>query len=57
MTMTCDDCGASFNLPEDLLTDEIIGCHDCGLDYVASKDDNGKVSLTELLIEGEDWGE
>jgi len=57
MNLTCDDCGALIELPEDLIENEIIGCHDCGLDYVVTKNDNGEVSLTELLIEGEDWGE
>ena len=57
MNLTCDDCGAFIMLPEDLMVNEIIGCHDCGLDYVVSKNDIGEVSLTELLIEGEDWGE
>ena len=55
--MTCDDCGAHIDIPEDLLINEIIGCHDCGLDYVVSKNEIGELSLTELIIEGEDWGE
>jgi alpha-aminoadipate carrier protein LysW len=57
MNLTCDDCGAFIMLPEDLMENEIIGCHDCGLDYVVTKNNIGEVSLTELLIEGEDWGE
>jgi alpha-aminoadipate carrier protein LysW len=57
MEMTCDDCGAHLDIPEDLLINEIIGCHDCGLDYVVSKNGIGELSLTELIIEGEDWGE
>lgn len=54
---TCDDCGAPINFPEDVITDEIIGCSDCGLDYVVVKNETGELSLSELLIEGEDWGE
>jgi len=51
------DCGADLNVPNDSLLGEIIGCHDCGLDYVIEMDESGSKQLKELLIEGEDWGE
>ena len=57
MTDACMDCGADLDVPNDSLTGEIIGCPDCGLDYVIEEDDSGNKQLTELLIEGEDWGE
>ncbi|MBQ03379.1 lysine biosynthesis protein LysW [Candidatus Bathyarchaeota archaeon] len=57
MTNTCVDCGAGMDVPNDALIGEIIGCPDCGLDYVIENDDSGGKQLKELLIEGEDWGE
>ncbi|MDP6459073.1 MAG: lysine biosynthesis protein LysW [Candidatus Bathyarchaeota archaeon] len=57
MTNTCVDCGAGMDVPTDALIGEIIGCPDCGLDYVIENDDSGGKQLKELLIEGEDWGE
>lgn len=57
MLETCIDCGATIDFPEDALTGEIIGCADCGLDYVVVKDESGETRLQELTIEGEDWGE
>lgn len=51
------DCGAYLEVPYDSIIGEIIGCPDCGLDYVVEEDEVGSKQLTELLIEGEDWGE
>jgi len=44
-------------LPENCLPGEIVGCPDCGLDYVVVEDASGQLQLKELTIEGEDWGE
>lgn len=57
MDENCIDCGANLAVPNDCLIDEIIGCPDCGLDYVIIQDENGGKNLEELTIEGEDWGE
>ncbi len=57
MENTCTDCGAGMDVPNDVLTGEIIGCPDCGVDYVIENDESGSKQLAELLIEGEDWGE
>jgi alpha-aminoadipate carrier protein LysW len=57
MSFNCIDCGLNLEIPDDALEGEIIGCPDCGLDYVVSKDEDGTVSLKELILEGEDWGE
>jgi len=57
MQFTCVDCGGSIELPENCLTGEIVGCPDCGLDYVVEEDASGLLQLKELAIEGEDWGE
>ncbi len=57
MLNDCMDCGADLDVPNDSLIGEIIGCPDCGLDYVIEEGESGSKQLTELLIEGEDWGE
>jgi len=57
MSMTCLDCGAVIEIPEDAVPGEIVGCPDCGLDYVVVDGGSGSMSLQELMIEGEDWGE
>jgi len=57
MANACMDCGAGLDVPSDSLSGEIIGCPDCGLDYVIETDESGSKQLKELLIEGEDWGE
>ena len=57
MQISCVDCGGSVKLHDDYLPSEIIGCPDCGLDYVIELDTSGHVQLKELTIEGEDWGE
>ncbi len=56
MMYTCKDCDASISIPDDVAEGEIIGCGDCGLDYIV-KNDNGCITIQELAIEGEDWGE
>lgn len=55
--INCVDCGAEIEIPEDVIQGEIISCPDCGLDFVAMEDESGLLSLQELMIEGEDWGE
>ena len=57
MAELCFDCGCNIEIPNDALTGEIIGCPDCGLDYVIEENESGNKKLSELLIEGEDWGE
>ncbi len=57
MATTCVDCGGTIDLPEDCMPSEILGCPDCGLDYVVVEDESGMLHLKELTIEGEDWGE
>ena len=42
MDYPCTDCGASVEMPNDALPGEIIGCPDCGLDYVIETDEGGE---------------
>ena len=46
-----------MDVPNDVLTGEIIGCPDCGLDYVIEVGESGSKQLQELMLDGEDWGE
>ena len=57
MSIECTDCGASLDIPSDAQKGEIVGCPDCGLDYVVVLDKTGHKHLKELTIESEDWGE
>ena len=56
MMYICKDCGSEIEIPEDAEEGEIIGCGDCGLDFIVKKE-NGRIVIQELTIEGEDWGE
>jgi DNA-directed RNA polymerase subunit RPC12/RpoP len=53
----CNDCGANILLPVDSQNNEIIGCQDCGLDFIIQINEIGFKQILELSIEGEDWGE
>jgi len=55
--MSCVDCDSFIEAPDDCLPGEIVSCPDCGLDFVAIESESGLLSLQELTIEGEDWGE
>ena len=56
MMYKCKDCDAVISVPDDIEEGEIIGCSDCGLDYIM-KNEKGSITIQELAIEGEDWGE
>jgi alpha-aminoadipate/glutamate carrier protein LysW len=55
----CPDCDCELNVPLDTEKGEILSCPGCGLELEVIKSalDSGCVSLQELTIEGEDWGE
>jgi alpha-aminoadipate carrier protein LysW len=55
----CPDCDFELNVPSDIEKGEILSCPGCGLELEVEKvrDGGGYVSLQELTIEGEDWGE
>lgn len=57
MSVKCVDCGAVVEIPQDAINGEIISCPDCGLDFVTVADESGLLSIQELMIDGEDWGE
>ncbi len=57
MAFKCNECETKIDASHDNIAGEIIPCPMCGVDYVISVDNTGLVTLKELSIEGEDWGE
>jgi uncharacterized paraquat-inducible protein A len=55
----CPDCDCGLDVPLDTEKGEILSCPGCGLELEVKKTarEGGYVSLQELTIEGEDWGE
>jgi alpha-aminoadipate/glutamate carrier protein LysW len=58
-TTKCPDCDCELNVPTDTEKGEILSCPGCGLELEVTKtvNEGSCVSLQELTIEGEDWGE
>lgn len=57
-TANCPDCNAELEVPFDTVIGEILSCPGCGLELEVKKiGGGGCLSLQELTIEGEDWGE
>ena len=61
MDYPCTDCGASVEMPNDALPGEIIGCPDCGLDYVIETDEGesgeNEDFFSDLSTETDEGGE
>jgi len=51
------ECDADLEIPDDVISGEIISCPDCGMDYEVHIGEDGAVELKPAEIEGEDWGE
>jgi len=54
-TTFCPECDADVNLPTDVMENELLSCHDCGVELEV-------ISLEPLELElapdvEEDWGE
>lgn len=54
MNSKCPDCENIFEIPEDTEDGEVFSCPCCGLELEYHKDTG---ELSQLTIEGEDWGE
>jgi len=52
----CPDCGATVPVSDDATNGEIVTCPCCGLEFEVKFEIDG-VSLSEVTIDGEDWGE
>jgi len=55
--MKCPECDADLEVPDDVISGEIVSCQDCGMDYEVIMKEDGKVEFRPAEIEGEDWGE
>ncbi len=55
----CPDCDSELDVPCDVQLGEIVSCPSCGLELEVKQLSNGggALSLQELILEGEDWGE
>jgi alpha-aminoadipate carrier protein LysW len=55
--VSCPECGAEINAPNEVMLKEILSCPDCGLELEVSKIEGQNLELKKILIEKEDWGE
>ncbi|MDH4221358.1 MAG: lysine biosynthesis protein LysW [Candidatus Bathyarchaeota archaeon] len=55
--MQCHDCDTEFEIPKDVVVGEIVTCHSCGLEFEIKQVESDVITLKELIVEGEDWGE
>jgi alpha-aminoadipate/glutamate carrier protein LysW len=55
----CPDCDFELTVPNNVEKGEVLSCPSCGLELEVKNVKYGGecVSLQELVIEGEDWGE
>ncbi|MGB9759105.1 MAG: alpha-aminoadipate/glutamate carrier protein LysW/ArgW [Thermoproteota archaeon] len=57
IVVKCPVCEGDIEVPSDAIHGEIVSCPDCGsmfeVDYVDGKD----ISLKQVEVQGEDWGE
>ncbi len=57
MMAKCPDCDADLKVSEDAEKGELVSCPECGLELEVKQVNGDKLELSELVIEGEDWGE
>lgn len=55
LTVTCPECAAEIELPDDVMTGEIVECPDCGVELEVVSLDPVSVQLAPEVKE--DWGE
>jgi len=55
--MLCYDCDTEIEIPKDIVLSEIVTCHSCGLEFEVKQVERDFITLEELVVEGEDWGE
>ncbi|RLI05108.1 lysine biosynthesis protein LysW [Candidatus Bathyarchaeota archaeon] len=57
MKVTCPECGAEFEVPNDVIVGEVVTCPECGLELEVTKIESGNVEVKPVQVTGEDWGE
>jgi len=55
--MQCYDCNTEFEIPNDVVIGEIVTCPGCGLEFEVKRVESSFITLEELIVESEDWGE
>jgi len=55
--LKCPECDGEIDVPEDVISGEIVSCSDCGMDLEVRFTEKGEINLQQAEIEGEDWGE
>jgi len=55
--MQCYDCNTEFEIPNDVVIGEIVTCPGCGLEFEVKQVESSLITLEELIVESEDWGE
>jgi len=57
MKVSCPECGAEFESPQDVVVGEILTCPECGLELEVTSIGGGSVEVKPSQVSGEDWGE
>lgn len=57
MDKKCPECDGELDIPDDVISGEIVSCPDCGMDFEVRIEKGGEIELKPAEIEGEDWGE
>lgn len=55
MNVTCPECGAEFDIPDNTEVGEIVVCPDCGVDLEVESTEPPTLVLAPEI--DEDWGE
>jgi alpha-aminoadipate carrier protein LysW len=55
MDVSCPECGAEFDSPNDTMTGEIVVCPECGVELEVVSIDPPELELAPEIEE--DWGE
>ena len=55
--VTCPECLAEIEVPDDVMEGEVLECPDCGAELEVVKVGGDSVEVRLAGREGEDWGE
>jgi alpha-aminoadipate carrier protein LysW len=56
-SIECPQCGATIEVPDDVVMGEILDCPDCGTELEVIEVNDSEIKISTAEIEGEDWGE
>lgn len=55
--VTCPECGAEYDAPDDVMLREILTCPDCSLEIEVTTIEGDTLKYRRIIMEKEDWGE